>query len=362
MAENQVVEIKSRALAESTAHSMITVGEIAARQKMLDELIEKQFVKDLHYGRIPGTAKDTLYQPGAQLFNTMFQVFPKYEKQVEYLQNNHINVVSVCTLNTLEGKLVGSGCGSCSSMESKYRYVNEMENTGQMIPPEYWKHWKTDPEKAQMILGGKGFTKKKAEDGQWYVFKSSGKVERADIADVWNTILKIANKRAYVDATNNTWALSGRFTQDINDPEDQPEEKPEAAKTFQKESSKAKPKQETSKTMQPIKGWAEFDHFLRNDKIDGQFSYDYWSAVMNELDQSYSTVDRYVRSHYDFVLQDQSLDGDFEVALNFLLKDPNPYTIAYKKWVKDRIDLSKKKPAKAEAPKEHDPIDEAILV
>jgi hypothetical protein len=44
-----------------------------------------------------------------------------------------------------------------------------------------------------------------------------GKIENPDIADTYNTVLKMAKKRAYVDATITAAAASDMFTQDMED-------------------------------------------------------------------------------------------------------------------------------------------------
>ena len=47
--------------------------------------------------------------------------------------------------------------------------------------------------------------------------QKAGKVENPDIADCYNTVLKISKKRAYVDATIAATAASDIFTQDLED-------------------------------------------------------------------------------------------------------------------------------------------------
>ena len=45
----------------------------------------------------------------------------------------------------------------------------------------------------------------------------TGRIENEDIADVYNTVLKMAKKRALVDATLTATAASDIFTQDVED-------------------------------------------------------------------------------------------------------------------------------------------------
>jgi hypothetical protein len=102
-------------------------------------------------------------------------------------------------------------------MEKKYRYRSgPSENTGALVPKEYWGMRKTNPGKAQEAIGGKGFVAKKEND-VWYIFQQGESVENDCIADMYNTVLKMAKKRSIVDATITATAASDIFTQDLDD-------------------------------------------------------------------------------------------------------------------------------------------------
>ena len=47
--------------------------------------------------------------------------------------------------------------------------------------------------------------------------RNGGKAENPDIADTYNTVLKMAKKRAHVDAIITVTAASDIFTQDVED-------------------------------------------------------------------------------------------------------------------------------------------------
>jgi len=49
------------------------------------------------------------------------------------------------------------------------------------------------------------------------VSQAAGRVENTDLADTYNTVLKMAKKRALVDATLTATAASDIFTQDLED-------------------------------------------------------------------------------------------------------------------------------------------------
>lgn len=150
-------------------------------QQQVNQLqyLMRQVLKDgEHFGIVPGTrgGKPTLYQSGAEKIAFMFKLVPRYRVEKISLGGGHREVEVTCTLYQRGSDVVeGEGIGSCSTMESKYRYR---------------KQW---------------------EGGQ------SRRVENPDIADTYNTVLKMAKKRALVDAVKSTTAASDIFTQDVED-------------------------------------------------------------------------------------------------------------------------------------------------
>ncbi len=85
------------------------------------------------------------------------------------------------------------------------------------MPRAYWEIRQDDPAKAQELIGGKGFTVKKVDGQGWMVAKGGEKVETDNPADHYNTVLKMAKKRALVDAVLTTTAASDIFTQDLEE-------------------------------------------------------------------------------------------------------------------------------------------------
>ena len=133
-------------------------------------------------------------------------------------------------------------------MESKYRWRrSEGTSTGNLVPREYWDTPKNETAKRLQILGGKGFSvAKNDDDNQWYIMqRGDGRKENPDIADTLNTVLKMAKKRSFVDATITATGASHLFTQDIDGAE------PDATHhTDKQESEKPAPKQERTEAKQ----------------------------------------------------------------------------------------------------------------
>lgn len=185
-----------------------------------------------HYDKIPGCGdKPTLLKPGAEVIALTFQFATAYEIQQTDLGNGHREYNVTCILtHRPSGGYVGQGIGSCSTMETKYRYRSGAgEVTDIPVPKSYWDLRSSDPAKASAALrkaandagiDGMKFSTKKDDSGAWRIATFAEKVEHDNPADYYNTCLKMAKKRAFVDAILTSTAASDVFTQDI---EDQPE-------------------------------------------------------------------------------------------------------------------------------------------
>lgn len=191
-------------------------GAIAVQQQVnqIQHLMQQSLKDGEHYGTVPGCGtKPTLLQPGAEKIALMFNWAPSYNIERIDLGDGHREYDVECTLaNRDNGTVMGVGVGECSTMESKYRYrnVSDYEILDMEIPQ--------DARERKAEYRKQGFGMKKV-DGVWYWvhYSDSGKQENPDIADTWNTVLKMAKKRAFVDAVKSTAAASDIFTQDIED-------------------------------------------------------------------------------------------------------------------------------------------------
>ena len=201
----------------------LSLKEIKGQVNLIQEIMAGVMKKDEHYGTIPGTQKPTLYKPGAEKLMMTFRFRDEYEVEKTLLGDNHREYEITCRLYTAGGVLLGEGLGECSTMETRYRWRKGETSTDKPVPGDYWKH------RDIKLLGGKGHFPKKIDD-KWVIFKQGDRVENPDIADVWNTVKKMAKKRALVDAILTRTAASDIFTQDLEDmtPEEPAAPTPEA--------------------------------------------------------------------------------------------------------------------------------------
>lgn len=181
-----------------------------------------------HFGKIPGCGdKPTLLQPGAQMLCSIFRLTPQYQIEATDLPNGHREYRVICTLLHPSGQQ-WQGLGCATTMESKHRFRNaqaaqETKPTGDQVPKWYWdmEDKKAANSKLREIYDGKPVKPLKV-DGKWeIVFVIGGgngeKIENQNPADQFNTVLKMAKKRAYVDATISATACADMFTQDLED-------------------------------------------------------------------------------------------------------------------------------------------------
>lgn len=195
--------------------------EVIAQIQAIQQLMRDGMTEGEHWGKIPGCGdKPALLKPGAEKLGLMFRLAGKYEIIEVNLPNGHLDVKVKCSLvHIVTGSFWGEGLGSCSTMESKYRYRSGAgENTHVQVPKAYWDARRgLNPGAAQELIGGPKYMTKKGEEGLWWIYEKIDKVDNPDIADTYNTVRKIAKKRAFVDAMLSATAASDIFTQDIDE-------------------------------------------------------------------------------------------------------------------------------------------------
>jgi hypothetical protein len=201
----------------------LTVEEVLAQADKIKQAMHKAMEEDVHFGTIPGTPKPTLFKAGAEKLCLLFRFDPQYQSAETYV-GEHLAVKSVCTLwHIPTGQRFGSGEGSCSTREAKYawRFTKRVcpscaaEAIGKS-KAEYGGGWYCNRK-----AGGCGASFKPGSEGAKAIGAQQevGKVPNPDLADQYNTVLKMANKRALVAAVLNCTAASDVFTQDLEDEE-----------------------------------------------------------------------------------------------------------------------------------------------
>jgi len=180
----------------------LTAVALRANVNLVQEVMKAVMKDGTHYGVIPGTPKPSLWKPGAEVLAATFRIAVSYK--VEDLSTPDVVRYRVTAIGTHQTTniVMGEGMGECSSGEEKYKWRKAVNANEFAFTTE-------DRRRVKFV---KGFGNKPDYEVNQV---------RTEPADLANTVLKMACKRAQVAMTLNVTAASDIFTQDI---EDLPEE------------------------------------------------------------------------------------------------------------------------------------------
>lgn len=216
---DEIIQVQAGFLAP-----VVTVQDALNAYQAKKDLIDRIMKKDVDYGVVPGSSKPTLLKAGSEKATSFFGLHPVIvdaEVINDWTGEQHGGEPFFFyrrTCNLYHGDvLVASVDGSCNSWEKKYRYRSSDRVCPQCGKPtiikgkaEYGGGWICFSKK-----GGCGA--KFADDDPKILDQPVGQIKNPDVADLANTILKMADKRALVAATLIATGLSEYFTQDIDD-------------------------------------------------------------------------------------------------------------------------------------------------
>lgn len=177
----------------------LTAADVRAQVNLMQDVMKEVMHDGTHYGTIPGTKSKSLYKAGAEKLMATFRLAGDPETE-DLGGAGEVHYRVKVRLHTAGGQFVGAGIGECSSQEDKYAWRAAVCD----------EEWEDTPENRRRVKYAK-----------WQGKVEKKKQVRTNPADVANTILKMAKKRAQVDAVITATAASDIFTQDI---EDLPEE------------------------------------------------------------------------------------------------------------------------------------------
>lgn len=223
MSDTQAIAIR-----EADAVVAWTPRQLLSQVTLVQDVMREAMQPGEHYGVIPGTerkdkdgkdiSKPTLLQPGAQKLCMTFRLAPEYTITRTDLPGGHREYETRTTLKSIQtGAIVGAGVGTCSTMESKYRWRKAERTCPACGKPTIIKG-KAEYGGGWICFAKKGGCGAKFGDADpAIVGQVVGQQENPDIADTYNTVLKMSKKRSFVDATIQALAVSDLFTQDVED-------------------------------------------------------------------------------------------------------------------------------------------------
>jgi hypothetical protein len=197
---NAVVQTLQPTGALVASGGRMAVAEVIGHVTQVQEVMRAVMKPDVHYGKIPGTPKPTLLKPGAEVLCVSFRIADEYA--VEDLSTpDMIRYRVTCTgKHQISSVVLGSGMGEASSSEEKYKWRKAVNHD----------EWEETPPAMRRKKHARG------KGGDSYVQEQV----RTEPADLANTVLKMANKRAKVAMVLNVTAASDMFSQDLEDMED----------------------------------------------------------------------------------------------------------------------------------------------
>lgn len=174
----------------------LSAVEVRQHVNTIQEVMKSVMKSETHYGIIPGTNKPSLYKAGSEVLLTTFRVGLRVEVEDMSTPDQIKYRVKTIGFHQPTGVVLGEGIGECSTGEEKYKWRRAVCDEEFDDTPETKRRIK--------YVGSKG-----------KIYKNKQiKTEPADLA---NTVLKMAKKRAQIDFTLTALAASDIFTQDVED-------------------------------------------------------------------------------------------------------------------------------------------------
>ena len=170
----------------------LSAAEVVQHAVVVQEVMRAVMKQDVHYGTIPGTPKPTLYQPGADVLCMTFRIAAEFDEK-DLSTDDVIRYRITCRgVHQGTGIVLGTGIGEASSGEDKYKWRKAVSD----------KEFDATPPALRRIKYGKSWETRQV---------------RTEPADLANTILKMAAKRAKIAMVLNVTAASDMFGQDLDD-------------------------------------------------------------------------------------------------------------------------------------------------
>lgn len=226
--EAEIVEPSQKAVAVvrqdgGAVGRAMTVDELHRNLEFIRDVMRREMRDGTDYGKVPGCGdKPSLLQPGAQKLLMTFNLTERVKKEtLREFPGFHREYEFTVTVASQNGK-EWDGVGTCSTLEAKYRYRKAerkcpkcghatiiAENPKFLKPGQVagWLCWKKK--------GGCGASFAPADPS--IAGQPGGTTENENPADCWNTVRKMAFKRALVAAAINATNTSELWTQDIED-------------------------------------------------------------------------------------------------------------------------------------------------
>jgi len=171
----------------------LQTSDVVARVRKVQEIMTTLMQENVHYGKVPGTQKPSLWKPGAELLLMTFRVGTRLEVEDLATADAVRYRVRVVGFSQATGETLGEGIGEASTSEERWRWRAAVHE----------KEWAaTDPDHRRIKYDRQGTETKQI---------------RTSPADLANTVLMMAAKRGMVAMVRVVTACSDIFDQDLED-------------------------------------------------------------------------------------------------------------------------------------------------
>ena len=199
------VEHRTMVRLEMTAETLRhQLDEERKMRAVLNEYVKEAMKPGHHYYSFKEGDRPALTQEGAHNLCSIFKAIigpPAIEK--DYHEDGHLTVTAHVEVFNQAGERVAAGDGICSTRESKYAY-----------------RWAWDNEVGGMDVSGLKKQSGSKNGRTWTKYQ----IPNPDLADLYNTVLKMAVKRAKVAAVRQMPLVSELFVDDLEGDDDKPAE------------------------------------------------------------------------------------------------------------------------------------------
>lgn len=164
---------------------------------LLQNMVRNVLVRGIDYGHIPGTQGDSLWEPGSSRIIGSFHCYCGRRRIIK-IEDSAEKIVVCVEVPIISRNLqveVASGIGAASTLETKYKYRWVSE-------PQEWGY---DEEAVKTLR-----TKKGKEEGKNVTLY---RIPNPEHSELLNTIVKMASKRAEVDAAESLPGVSSVLRQ-----------------------------------------------------------------------------------------------------------------------------------------------------
>lgn len=200
-----------------------SVDDALMRYQAVKDFIGKVLKEGTDYGKIPGAGdKPALLKPGAEKMCSFFGLTPRIieaERVEDWTGQDHGGEPFFYYRYKIglyrDDHLMAEGEGSANSWEKKYRYRHGQQVCPECNQPTIFKSKKSPEFYCWQKKGGCGATFPLTDAR--ITSQEVGQVKNPDIADVVNTLQKMAQKRALMAPVLIATNTSDYFTQDIED-------------------------------------------------------------------------------------------------------------------------------------------------